>query len=122
MLIIKYDTSKFIRKYTCENADTRYFRWSKKQDRQMRDMEPSKISPLALHGTAGAAAILLRQYFFALRILEERPYAVNSLESVQNLLSGMASSRKCPLVRARVLPGRLDGVFFCRALGEQGNS
>src|SRR5689334_19121845 len=85
----------------------------------MRDMEPSKTSPLTLHGTAGATAILLRQYFFALRVLEEGPYVINSLESVQDLLSGMARARECPLVRVRVVPGRLDGVFFCRALGEQ---
>lgn len=88
----------------------------------MRDMEPSKTSPPTLHGTAGATAILLRQYFFALRVLEERPYVINSLESVENLLSGMEGARECPLVRVRIVPGRLDGVFFCPALGEQGNS
>ena len=86
---------------------------------KMRDMEPSKTSPLTLHGTAGATALLLRQYFFALRVLEEGPYVINSLEPVQNLLSGMEGARECPLVRVRLVPGRLDGVFFCRALGEQ---
>jgi hypothetical protein len=85
-------------------------------------MEPIKTSPLTLHGTAGATAILLRQYFFALRVLEEGPYVINSLESVQNLLSGMESARECPLIRVLLVPGRLDGMFFCRALGKQGNS
>jgi hypothetical protein len=85
----------------------------------MRDMEPTKVDPLTLHGTPGATAILLRQYFFALRLLEEGPRKVSSLKSVQNLLSGMGAARECPLVRVRLVPGRLDGAYFCRALGQQ---
>lgn len=85
----------------------------------MRDMVPSKTGPMVLNGTTGATAILLREYFFALRVREERAHVINSLASVQNLLSGMEAARACPLVRVKLLPGRLDGVFFCRALGEQ---
>lgn len=44
---------------------------------KMRDTEPSKTSSLTLHGTAGATAILLRQYFFELRVLKEWPYLIN---------------------------------------------
>jgi hypothetical protein len=82
-------------------------------------MEPSKTSPLTLYGTPGATAVLLRQYFFALRLLEEEPRKINSLKSVQRLLSGMEAARECPLVRVRFVSDRLDGVFFCRALGQQ---
>jgi hypothetical protein len=82
-------------------------------------MEPSKTSPRALHGTAGATATLLRQYFFALCLLEEGPHKIKSLTSVQNLLSGMEAARERPLVRVRIVPGRLDGVFFCGALGQR---
>jgi hypothetical protein len=85
----------------------------------MRDMEPSTTSPLNLHGTPGATAILLRQYFFALRLLEEGPHKIRSLKSVQSLLGGMEAARERPLVRVRIVPGRLDGVFFCGALGQQ---
>jgi len=82
-------------------------------------MEPRKTGPLTAHGIAGSTAALLRQYFFALRLLEERPRVINSLESVKNLLSGTEAARLCPLVRVQMIPGRLDGVFFCRALGGQ---
>src|SRR5690348_8455849 len=86
-------------------------------DRNMRDMVPSK--PRRMTSTVSGTAILLRQYFFTLRLLEEGPYVIRSLESVKNLLSGIESARECPLVRVKMMPGRLDGVFFCRALGEQ---
>lgn len=84
----------------------------------MRDIVPSKTGPMTLHGTAGATAILLREYFFALRLLEEG-HVQNSLSSVQNLLSGTGTAHECPLVRVRMVPDRLDGVYFCRALGPQ---
>ena len=83
----------------------------------MRDMVPSKPRPMT--STVSGTAILLRQYFFALRLLEEEPRKINSLKSVQRLLSGMEAARECPLVRVRFVPDRLDGVFFCRALGQQ---
>jgi len=82
-------------------------------------MEPNKTGPLNLHGTPGATAILLRQYFFALRLLEEGPHKIKGLKSVQSLLGGMEAAHERPLVRVRIVPGRLDGVFFCRALGKQ---
>ena len=84
----------------------------------MRDIVPSKTGRMTLHGTPGATAILLREYFFALRLLEEGR-ALNSLESVRNLLSGTETAQECPLVRVRMVPDRLDGVYFCRALGPQ---
>lgn len=69
--------------------------------------------------TVSGTAILLRQYFFTLRLLEQGPYVIRSLESVKNLLSSVESARECPLVRVKMMPGRLDGVFYCRALGQQ---
>ena len=85
----------------------------------MRDIEPTKTSPLTLYGTPGATVVLLRQYFFALLLQEEDQRVKNNLKPVQNLLSGMEATRQCPLVRVRMVPGRLDGVFFCRALRQQ---
>jgi hypothetical protein len=85
----------------------------------MRDIVPSKTKSLTVHGIAGATAILLREYFFALRLQEEGRRTINSLESVKNLLSGTQTARAYPLVQVRMVPGRLDGVFFCRALGQQ---
>ena len=84
----------------------------------MRDMVPSKRRPMI--STVSGTAILLRQYFFALRLLEVRPYVIGSLDSVRNLLNGVESARECPLVRVKMVPDRLDGVYFCRALGEVG--
>jgi hypothetical protein len=69
--------------------------------------------------TLSGTAILLRQYFFTLRLLEQGPYVIRSLESVKKLLSSVESARECPLVRVKMMPGRLDGVFYCRALGRQ---
>lgn len=89
------------------------------QGNHMRDMVSSEKSPLVLRDAAGATALLLRQYFFALRALERAPDAVSTLESVEKLLGGMEAARRCPLARVRVLPGRLDGVFFCRGIGEK---
>lgn len=83
----------------------------------MRDMVSSEKSPLVLRDATGAIALLLRQYFFALRALERAPEAINTLGTVERLLGGMEMARECPFVRVRVLPGRLDGVFFCRGIG-----
>src|SRR5690348_16722748 len=81
----------------------------------MRDMVLHK--PKRMTSAVSGTAILLRQYFFTLRLLEERPYVIRSLESVKNILSGVKSACECPLVRVKMMPGRLDGVFYCRALG-----
>jgi hypothetical protein len=83
----------------------------------MRDMVPSKSRPIT--STVSGTAILLRQYFFALRLLEEGAYQIRSLESVKNLLGGVDAARERPLVRVKMIPGRLDGVFYCRSLGER---
>jgi hypothetical protein len=79
----------------------------------------SEKSPLVLRDAVSATALLLRQYFFALRTLERAPGAINTLETVQKLLDGMEAARGCPLARVRFMPERLDGVFFCRAMGDQ---
>jgi hypothetical protein len=47
----------------------------------------------------------------------EEGHVLNSLTSVQNLLSGTETAFTRPLVRVRMVPDRLDGVFYCRALG-----
>jgi hypothetical protein len=51
-----------------------------------------------------------------LSLLEEGR-VMNSLETVRKLLSGTETAQECPLVRVRMVPARLDGVYFCRALG-----
>ena len=64
-----------------------------------------------------------QQFFISISlrfvVLEEGPHKIKSFESVQSLLNGLRAAHERPLVRGKIIPGRLDGVFFCRALGQQ---
>jgi hypothetical protein len=84
---------------------------------RMRDMALGGKSPPVMRDEVSATALLLRQYFLALRSLERAPGAINTLEPVQKLLDGMEAARGSSLARVSFLPGRLDGVFFYKTIG-----
>jgi hypothetical protein len=81
-------------------------------------MVPSR-APRPRFTTIAAIAALLREFYFALLFMEKTGTNDSYAEKVSKLLSGIAGTHERPLVRVRLMPQRIDGVFFCPALGQR---